>query len=60
MVGGRLEVVSIVLHIDAQVELTVRGNIPSRTEDQKIGKRRSWVARRSSHDAEDGRINVID
>jgi hypothetical protein len=38
----------------------VRGNIPSRTEDQEVCKRRSWIARRSRHYAEDGRINVID
>jgi hypothetical protein len=38
----------------------MRSDIPSRTEDQKVCERRSWVARRSRQDAKNGRINVID
>lgn len=38
----------------------VRGNVPTRREDEEIGKRRCWVARACRQDAKDGRINVVD
>jgi len=57
--GGMLNIHQYSLQVTPIDVHTVRCNIPSRTEDQKVRKRCCWIPRWCSHNAEDRRINVI-